>query len=245
MKRKYYMRGLGIGVLVTAILCAVALPKQTEPMTDEEVIARAKELGYVKEEGGVTPEDIDKIKENEKMTGTPGVSDGTDTTQTPEMTTPNATKEPDATPDATASPIPTPEPPEKPDKPEQPASPTPVERPTATTVPEKTPSPRPTETPAPTATLQPTKAPTEAPKPTNVPVVTGTPATTSYTITVERGATARRVAERLEAVGAVDDADAFVKHLQKNNLTDFINIGTFTIPKGASYGDIAWILTGR
>lgn len=217
MKRKYYMRGLGIGVLVTAILCAVALPKQTKPMTDEEVIARAKELGYVKEESGVTPEDIDKIKENEKMTGTPGVSDGTDTTQTPEMTTPNATKEPDATPDATASPIPTPEPPEKPDKPEQPASPTPVERPTATTVPEKTPSPRPTETPA----------------------------TTSYTITVERGATARRVAERLEAVGAVDDADAFVKHLQKNNLTDFINIGTFTIPKGASYGDIAWILTGR
>ena len=217
MKRKYYMRGLGIGVLVTAILCAVALPKQTKPMTDEEVIARAKELGYVKEESGVTPEDIDKIKENEKMTGTPGVSDGTDTTQTPEMTTPNATKEPDATPDATASPIPTPEPPEKPDKPDQPASPTPVERPTATTVPEKTPSPRPTETPAPT----------------------------SYTITVERGATARRVAERLEAVGAVDDADAFVKHLQKNNLTDFINIGTFTIPKGASYGDIAWILTGR
>lgn len=217
MKRKYYMRGLGIGVLVTAILCAVALPKQTKPMTDEEVIARAKELGYVKEESGVTPEDIDKIKENEKMTGTPGVSDGTDTTQTPEMTTPNATKEPDATPDATASPIPTPEPPDKPDKPEQPASPTPVERPTATTVPDKTPSPRPTETPAPI----------------------------SYTITVERGATARRVAERLEAVGAVDDADAFVKHLQKNNLTDFINIGTFTIPKGASYGDIAWILTGR
>ena len=217
MKRKYYMRGLGIGVLVTAILCAVALPKQTKPMTDEEVIPRAKELGYVKEESGVTPEDIDKIKENEKMTGTPGVSDGTDTTQTPEMTTPNATKEPDATPDATASPIPTPEPPEKPDKPDQPASPTPVERPTATTVPEKTPSPRPTETPAPI----------------------------SYTITVERGATARRVAERLEAVGAVDDADAFVKHLQKNNLTDFINIGTFTIPKGASYGDIAWILTGR
>lgn len=217
MKRKYYMRGLGIGVLVTAILCAVALPKQTKPMTDEEVIARAKELGYVKEESGVTPEDIDKIKENEKMTGTLGVSDGTDTTQTPEMTTPNATKEPDATPDATASPIPTPEPPDKPDKPEQPASPTPVERPTATTVPDKTPSPRPTETPAPI----------------------------SYTITVERGATARRVAERLEAVGAVDDADAFVKHLQKNNLTDFINIGTFTIPKGASYGDIAWILTGR
>ena len=38
MKRKYYMRGLGLGILVTAILCAVALPKKTEPMTDEEII---------------------------------------------------------------------------------------------------------------------------------------------------------------------------------------------------------------
>jgi len=46
MKRKYYMRGLGVGILVTAILCAIALPKNTEPMTDAEVIARAKDLGY-------------------------------------------------------------------------------------------------------------------------------------------------------------------------------------------------------
>ena len=74
MKRKYYMRGLGLGILITAILCAVALPKQTKPMTDEEVIARAEALGYVKATGGVTAEDINKIKENEKTTGTPGTT---------------------------------------------------------------------------------------------------------------------------------------------------------------------------
>ncbi len=46
MERKYYLRGLGIGILVTAIIMGIALPgKQT--MTDEEVIARAKELGMV------------------------------------------------------------------------------------------------------------------------------------------------------------------------------------------------------
>ena len=32
-------------------------------------------------------------------------------------------------------------------------------------------------------------------------------------------------------------------YLRRNNLTDFINIGTFTIPEGASYEEIARILT--
>ena len=193
MKRKYYMRGLGLGVLVTAILCAVALPTKTEPMTDAEIIARAEELGYVKDESGVTPEDINKIKENEKASGTP---EATKTTEPAEDRKP--TEEPEGTPGPTPSPIPTPdapEPPEEPDKPDLPATPT--------------------------------------PKPA------------SYTISVERGATARRVAERLESIGAVADSEAFVKYLQSRNLTDYINIGTFTIPQGATEEEIARILTGK
>jgi len=63
--------------------------------------------------------------------------------------------------------------------------------------------------------------------------------------TVKRGATARRVAEQLEEAGAVEDSEAFVKYLQSRKLTDFINIGTFTIPHGASHAEIARILTGK
>jgi len=237
MKRKYYMRGLGLGILVTAILCAVALPKKTEPMTDEEIIARAEELGYVKDEAGVTADDIDKIKENEKISGTPGA------TKTPDPAEDTkATGEPEGTPGPTQSPVPTPEapePPEEPDKPDVPATPTPKPVATSTPVPTKTP----TEVPKTTATATP--LPTSTPVPTKAPDSGDTPATTSYTITVERGATARRVAERLEEVGALADADAFVKYLQNRNLTDFINIGTFTIPQGASDAEIARILTGR
>lgn len=225
MKRKYYMRGLGIGIVVTAILCAVAMPKKTEPMTDAQVIARAKELGYVKKEGGVTADDIDKLKENNEGSGTPGVSGE------PEST-PDVTAEPKGTPGPTASPVPTPEapePPEEPDKPDVPATPTP--KPTSTPIPK----PTATATPKPTATVAPTKIPTEG----------GETVVTSYTISVERGATARRVAERLATTGAIKDADAFVRYLQSNGLTDYINIGTFTIPKGASHAEIAKILTGR
>lgn len=45
MKLRYYMRGLGIGIIVTAILLSISLHAKNKPMTDEQVIARAKELG--------------------------------------------------------------------------------------------------------------------------------------------------------------------------------------------------------
>lgn len=241
MKRKYYMRGLGLGILVTAILCAVALPKKTEPMTDEEIIARAEELGYVKDEAGVTADDIDKIKDKEKTSGTPGATKTPDPAEEADVT-----KNPDGTPGPTQSPVPTPdapEPPEEPDKPDVPATPSP--KPTATTVPKATATPKPTatSTPKPTATTAP-KA-TSTPVPTKAPEGTEGQGKISYTVTVERGATARRVAEQLEAVGAVADSEAFVKYLQSRKLTDFINIGKFTIPQGASHAEIARILTGR
>ena len=46
MKLKYYLRGLGIGIVVTAIIMTVALGNK-QPMTDDEVIARAKQLGMI------------------------------------------------------------------------------------------------------------------------------------------------------------------------------------------------------
>lgn len=220
MKRKYYMRGLGIGILVTAILCAIAMPKKTEPMTDAEVIARAKELGYEKSEG-VTPDDIDKIKEN--TSGTPEVK------KDPEGT-PSVTEEPEGTPGPTPTSVPTPAPPEPPDKPEQPDTPA---------------TPTPSAEKKPTATVAPTKKPTEKPKATATPAGSASSEKKSYTITVERGMTATKVAERLATAGAISDANDFISYLRKNNLTDFINIGKFTISEGASYKEIAHILTGR
>lgn len=45
MKLRYYMRGLGIGILVTAILMAVTIHGKTERLTDEQIIERAEALG--------------------------------------------------------------------------------------------------------------------------------------------------------------------------------------------------------
>ncbi len=50
MKLKFYLRGLGIGVVVTALLMGYTGGKQKMmAMTDEQIIARAEELGMVRE----------------------------------------------------------------------------------------------------------------------------------------------------------------------------------------------------
>lgn len=51
MEKKYYFRGLGLGIIVTAVIMGIALSGggKKEKMTDDEVIARAKELGMIED----------------------------------------------------------------------------------------------------------------------------------------------------------------------------------------------------
>jgi len=48
MKLKYYLRGLGTGIAVTALMIGISsIASSQKTMSDEEVIVRAKELGMV------------------------------------------------------------------------------------------------------------------------------------------------------------------------------------------------------
>ena len=68
MKLKYYLRGLGLGILVTTlILSAGAKPAR---MTDEEVRARAKELGMT-EESEVLLSQAKRLADGEESDGSP------------------------------------------------------------------------------------------------------------------------------------------------------------------------------
>ncbi|MDE5679923.1 MAG: hypothetical protein K2I01_05765, partial [Lachnospiraceae bacterium] len=87
MKLKYYLRGLGIGILVTVLLMTVAAGKR-RTMTDEEIKERARELGM--------SESI--VLADMQGNSASGEEDGKA----------DATVEPDKTPDATATPTPTP-----------------------------------------------------------------------------------------------------------------------------------------
>lgn len=62
MKRKYYMRGLGIGIAITTVLFTVVFSSKQAKLTDEQIIARAQELGYVKGDTGKTEEQLSNLK---------------------------------------------------------------------------------------------------------------------------------------------------------------------------------------
>ena len=47
MKLKYYLRGLGIGIIVTTIVLAIVFSKNKKVMSDDEVIERATQLGMI------------------------------------------------------------------------------------------------------------------------------------------------------------------------------------------------------
>lgn len=59
MKLKYYLRGLGIGIIVTTIILMISFSGRKEEMSDEEVMARAAELGMVTSEDGATEQQED------------------------------------------------------------------------------------------------------------------------------------------------------------------------------------------
>ena len=55
MKFKYFLRGFGIGIIFTSIVCLVAFVQNSDSgkMSDKEVIERAKELGMVEEQSNI------------------------------------------------------------------------------------------------------------------------------------------------------------------------------------------------
>lgn len=65
MKLKYYLRGIGLGVIITAIIMGFALGAGKAPISDAEVIEKAKGLGMV--EGGVLSDYSDEDASGEDM----------------------------------------------------------------------------------------------------------------------------------------------------------------------------------
>lgn len=49
MNLKYYLRGLGVGIIVTALIMGIALGGKKQTLSDDEIRERAKELGMVEE----------------------------------------------------------------------------------------------------------------------------------------------------------------------------------------------------
>ena len=69
MKLKYYLRGLGIGVLVSTLIMSIALGNKKTGLSDDEIRQRAAELGMVEESttlAQMAEKNLENIEDNEK-----------------------------------------------------------------------------------------------------------------------------------------------------------------------------------
>lgn len=68
MKLKYYMRGLGIGIVVTAIFMSIFGKGQIQELTDSEIRERAKAIGMIEDTvlADMSEKNLDKIEDEKK-----------------------------------------------------------------------------------------------------------------------------------------------------------------------------------
>lgn len=88
MNLKYYLRGLGIGIIVSVIIMFVISLKSDNNMTDDEIRQRARELGMVEASetlasitnNGIIPED-DSVNNTQTDNSAPVDADNAETTE--------------------------------------------------------------------------------------------------------------------------------------------------------------------
>ncbi len=253
---KYYLRALGVGIVVTALLMGYSQKGQAR-MTDEEILQRAAELGMTHPEGvlselaTVTPEPSRTLSEIQPETSptpspetqsTPEPEDqpvsgnaanstaasGTEPADSTAQPTDDSITQPAASPTAEPAVVSTASP-----------APTPAAKPTPT--PTAKPTPMPTAKPTPTPTAKPTPTPTAKP----TPAPTAEPAGETVTLVINRGESSVTVSKNLQALGLVEDYKTYDRFLCDNGYDHSISTGTYEIPVDATEEEIARIITKK
>ncbi len=260
MKLKYYMRGLGIGILVTAVIMGIALNGKRE-LTDAEIKERAKALGMVEESAVLLPNEEHKDAQSTDGTDSNAGSENIDIQEqnaqedqtAGERTAEDAVRNQAATQIAytVAQKV----------KAEQmireaedaagvagkgaAAQTDAAEENSADDI--ETGVETSTGTEAPTGT----ETSTGAESSTGIETSTGTETSTGEaaakvsqktTVVVESGNGSDVVSRKLAEAGLVDSAAAFDEYLCNRNYDNKITIGKHTIPSGSTYEEIARIL---
>ncbi|MBR1478097.1 MAG: hypothetical protein IJ608_09085 [Lachnospiraceae bacterium] len=253
MKLKFYLRGLGIGIFVTALIMHTVVSDKGK-LSDDDIVARAEGLGMVMaEENPSSLGDLMDPEVNGTPSGTPEISEATaapeltplaapaESTESTETAIPTpsptatATATPSPSPTATATATATPSPTAT-----ATATPTPSPTATATATPSPSPTATATPTPSPTATATPSPKPTATAKPTATPT---SAAANTVKFTIEGGSGSYTVARNLAEAGLVENAGDFDTYLCEGGYDRRISTGTFEISKNASYEEIARIIT--
>lgn len=223
MERKYYLRGLGIGIAVTAIIMGI-VQSGGRTMTDKEIIARAKELGMV--ENTVLSDTIDENTEKEN-TDENAADDSAVKDQSQDKTPQDSAKVDDAVQTAGDNVS---------------ADETDAQKDTDDAETESG-ADRPDDADATPDSTEDVEAESEEEEESADANEIITSAAIK-TITVNSGDGSYTVAKKLADVGVVTSAETFDTFLCQNGYDKRLRTGTFSIPADASDEQIARIVTG-
>lgn len=238
MELKYYLRGLGLGIIVTAIIMGITASRD-RTMTDDEIIARAKQLGMIEDrvltEAATEDSDIqdnkpkDEGAENSEENNL--LEDGIPTQ--PESESKQNTPEEDAQPDAVSA------------SGEAEAMMS-TDDTAAAAVPDdgETGQETPADQEGPGAQDS-TESQGASEQADETEQSRDESPGTSVVITVGNGDGSYTVSKKLEDAGAVSSASVFDTFLCENGYDKKIRAGNYTIPPDASDEQIAKMITGQ
>ena len=262
MKLRMYLRGLGLGMIVAALVLSFGLKDNKKTLTDSEIKARARELGMVEETGTLaeavsekdksktvdepeevqeevaneptvdTEENVEEAKAEESDTEKADEAEKADTEDAEAKAAEEAKKK--AEEDLKAAEAKAAE--EEKAKAEEEAKKKAEEE--AKKKAEEEAKKR-AEEEAKKKAEEEAKKRAEAEKATKS---TGT-ANKAYTLRIEHGYSSDRVANILQSAGVIDSASGFDKYLCSNGYDHRISVGTYSIQKGADYSTIAKMIT--
>ena len=217
MNLKYYLRGLGVGIVVTSLILGIGLGSRKETLSNEEIKERARELGMVEE--SITVAEAAAQKEEEAQEA--------EVTVAP---VPEENAESDAEPIVSAEPEVSSEPavstgaaPEASEKPNVSAA----SEPAASTAPEAGATPE--------AGVKPVADEAEEDNGT-------APEKEIVDITINPGEGSYVISQKLEQSGLIDDAAEYDAYLCDNGFHTKLRAGVHKIPMGSTREEIAKLL---
>ena len=230
MNLKYYLRGLGVGIVVTSLILGIGLGSRKETLSNEEIKERARTLGMVEESITVAEAAAQKEEEaQEKVTADPVPEENAEgDAETIVSAEPEVSSEPAVS--VSAAPETSEEP-----KVSAASEPEASEEPNASAASEPAASAEPEAGAAPEAGVKPVADEAEEDSGT-------APAKEIVDITINPGEGSYVISQKLEQSGLVDDATEYDAYLCDNGYHTKLRAGVHKIPMGSTREEIAKLL---
>lgn len=250
MKNKYYLRGIGIGMILTALIMGLTAGKSGK-LSDEEIINRAKQLGMVEDNKVLT--DLSNEEETLVAQGKPEESGEPQTddndpvsVETVEESKEENTEQSEETSVEISEESTEESMEETTEESTEESMEETTEESTEASTEESSSEEIPEESQA--ETKEETQEETSPEKESLVSEESTEETQTDdsvVTIVVKRGTSSVGISKELEKAGLVEDAAAYDAFLCKHGYDKKISIGEYQIPKGSTEEEIAKMITGK